>query len=280
DRIFLDPRHGQADRTLRHLVPGAALDARPDTFDGPLLVQARRGPALADAGPVFQAYAAALHGPLHRRQPRGVFRKQRARGRHLDVHRGGPRLSRRVRAREEPLQGQAARGVLDHLYPHGPHSRHRPAAVHPIPLHQPARLHPWPDRGLPHFQPAVRDLDHERLLPGPATLPGGGRYGRRRLEVPGVLPGCPTAGNTRHRDDGHSLPGLLLERLRLRRHLRRPQQPDPPHSGRPTQHPDRAELGSALGRRHRRRAPHDGRRPGRQALPGKGTHSRRGHRRV
>ena len=84
DDIFLEPRHGQAGHTLRHPLPGPAVDARPDTVDGPLLVQAGRGPALADAGLLLQADLATLHRALHGRQPRGLLHKQRARGRHLD----------------------------------------------------------------------------------------------------------------------------------------------------------------------------------------------------
>src|SRR5829696_299790 len=137
-----------------------------------------------------------------------------------------------------------------------------------------------PQRRLPDVQPAFRDLDHERFLHGPATLSGRGGDGRRRHEVPGFLPSRPAAGHTRHRDDGHTLPGLLLERLRVRGDLLRPKQPDSPYRRRPAQHPDGPELGSALGDRYDRRATYGHRRTGGETLPGKGPHARRGNRRV
>ena len=49
-----------------------------------------------------------------------------------------------------------------------------PAAVRDLPLHRAARIHVGPDRGLPDVQPAVRDLDHERLLRRAQSLAGGG----------------------------------------------------------------------------------------------------------
>src|SRR5215211_6483602 len=136
-----------------------------------------------------------------------------------------------------------------------------------------------PQRRLPDVQLTFRDLDHERFLHGSATLSGRGGDGRRRHEVPGFLPRRPAAGYAGHRDDGHPLPGFLLERLRVRGDLLRPQQPDPSYR-RPAKHADRPELGPALSDRHDRRAPHDGRRPRRQTLPGSGPHARRGNRRV
>jgi ABC-type glycerol-3-phosphate transport system permease component len=47
---------------------------------------------------------------------------------------GNAGLPRRLRAGEESLQGQATRGVLDHLDEDGPDSRGRPAALYPVSL--------------------------------------------------------------------------------------------------------------------------------------------------
>src|SRR3712207_2755236 len=140
DFFYFGPRFWQAGNTLRHPLPRAALDAGAATVDGPLFSQAGGRPTLVDTGLYLQADHATLRGALHRRQPRDLLPEQRARGRILDGHSGGPRLPRRLRARQEPLPRQAARGVLDHLHAHGPDSGDRTAALHPFPLRKSARL--------------------------------------------------------------------------------------------------------------------------------------------
>src|SRR5215203_2890124 len=138
DDFFFEPWVGQTGNTLRHPLPRAALDAGADTVDGSCVVQAGGRPTLFDTGLHLQADHATLRGALHRWRPRVLLSEQCAGGRIIDDYSGGPRLPRWLRARKEPLPRQAARGVLDHLHAHGPHSGDRTAALHPVPVRKPA----------------------------------------------------------------------------------------------------------------------------------------------
>ncbi|CAA9505250.1 MAG: Various polyols ABC transporter, permease protein 2, partial [uncultured Rubrobacteraceae bacterium] len=272
---------GEVGRPLRAPAPRAPLDARAGLLDGALFVQVARRRPLYHAGDSVRAHPRKLRRPGRRGQrPGELLPQQHAGRRYLDRHRHHPWDLRRLRPRPRRLPRQAPPGVLDHLDADGADRGHNPSALRRFYVLAPDQHDMGPDHRLPHVQPAVRDLDNARLLRGSAEGHGGGGDGGRRVQVPDLLARGAAANRPGHRHHGHTLPGLLLERLRLRRDVQRPEQPDASGGRIGPDHTDRGRLGPAHGHRYGRGAAHDRRRPRRQALPREGPDAGRGHRRI
>ena len=107
----------------------------------------------------------------------------------------------------------------------------------------PARHDVGADRRLPVVQPAVRDLDHERVLRRPAAVARGGRAGRRCIALDGVPQDRGAARPPRHRHDCNPLPRVLVERLRVRLDVLGPGLADAPDRRLAARHADRDRLG-------------------------------------
>ena len=131
---------------------------------------------------------------LGREQHRPLHPQLAARRGHLHGDRGRARVPRRVRARAQPLPRQGPLAFMDHSQRMAPIA----AVILPLfvtPLHGTARKSTSGPRSwrLPHVPAAVRDLDHERVLPDRERRSLEEAAHDRRRDALGGLPG--------HRDD-------------------------------------------------------------------------------